>query len=251
VHAAVVELDALADAVGAAEPRMTTLRGRVGAPPRTRPRRSSSGTACRPRTRRRRCRPSCRPAARPPSPRARADLDLGESRQPRELRRRRSPSRLARASSRRRQRGERAERRARASLSTISRGSGRGTTGRSRQPRAPRRRTAEAQRPPTCNSRSGGGDRRLRRSELGAASSVVARPRRVAVEPEPAAELERAQRLLQRLGKVRPIAITSPTDFIWVPSTSGRAGELLEGEARDLGHHVVDRSARSWRGLAW
>jgi hypothetical protein len=30
--------------------------------------------------------------------------------------------------------------------------------------------------------------------------------------------------------KVRPIAITSPTDFIWVPSVTFGAGELLERE---------------------
>ena len=39
---------------------------------------------------------------------------------------------------------------------------------------------------------------------------------------------------------VRPIAITSPTDFIWVVSVAVRLGELLEGPARDLHHAVVD-----------
>ena len=39
--------------------------------------------------------------------------------------------------------------------------------------------------------------------------------------------------------KVRPIAITSPTDFIWVVRRVG-GRELLEGEARDLGDDVVD-----------
>ena len=41
--------------------------------------------------------------------------------------------------------------------------------------------------------------------------------------------------------KVRPIAITSPTDFICVVSSSSTPRELLEGEARDLRHDVVDR----------
>ena len=40
--------------------------------------------------------------------------------------------------------------------------------------------------------------------------------------------------------KVRPIAITSPTDFIDVVSVVLGAGEFLEGEARDLGDDVVD-----------
>ena len=57
VDAAVVELDALADAVGpGAEDHDLRPVGR--ARPRRRPRRSSSGTASRPRTRRRRCRRS-------------------------------------------------------------------------------------------------------------------------------------------------------------------------------------------------
>ena len=61
VHAAVVELDALPDAVRAAAEDHDLLARRDAAT-RPRPRRSSRGTACRPRTRRRRCRPSCRPA---------------------------------------------------------------------------------------------------------------------------------------------------------------------------------------------
>jgi hypothetical protein len=53
------------------------------------------------------------------------------------------------------------------------------------------------------------------------------------------ADLEAAQAFWKASLKVPPIAITSPTDFIWVPSSEG-AGELLEGEARDLHDHVVD-----------
>ncbi len=41
--------------------------------------------------------------------------------------------------------------------------------------------------------------------------------------------------------KVRPIAIASPTDFMCVVSVGVGAGELLEGEARPLDDHVVDR----------
>ena len=40
--------------------------------------------------------------------------------------------------------------------------------------------------------------------------------------------------------KVRPIAITSPTDFIDVVSVRSAPGKLLEREARDLGDDVVD-----------
>ena len=59
VHAAVVELDALADAVRAAA-EDHDRRPRRAARPRPRPRRCRSGTACAPRTRPRRCRRSCR-----------------------------------------------------------------------------------------------------------------------------------------------------------------------------------------------
>ena len=63
------------------------------------------------------------------------------------------------------------------------------------------------------------------------------------------AGLQPAQRLLEGLGKLRPIAITSPTDFICVV----RRG-LPRGTSRrrngDLGDHVVDRrleGRRAWR----
>ena len=40
---------------------------------------------------------------------------------------------------------------------------------------------------------------------------------------------------------VRPIAITSPTDFMWVESVGVDARELLEREPRPLDDHVVER----------
>ena len=62
VHAAVVELDALPDAVRPAAQHHHLLPRSCGAP-RTRPRRSSRGRRSASRTRRRRCRRACRPAA--------------------------------------------------------------------------------------------------------------------------------------------------------------------------------------------
>ena len=58
--AAVVELDALADAVGAAAQDHDLVAGRSGGP-RLPTRRWSKNRGCRPRTRRRRCPPACRP----------------------------------------------------------------------------------------------------------------------------------------------------------------------------------------------
>jgi hypothetical protein len=46
---------------------------------------------------------------------------------------------------------------------------------------------------------------------------------------------------------VRPIAITSPTDFICVVSVRVGIRELLEGEARDLRDDVVDRRLEAGR----
>ena len=47
------------------------------------------------------------------------------------------------------------------------------------------------------------------------------------------------------------MAITSPTDFIWVVRRSLAVGNFLEGEARHLGHHIVDRGLeRGRRGAA-
>ena len=88
-HAAVVELDALADAIRAAAEDHDRLRVRCAAP--RSPRRSCRrGTASPTETRRRRCRPSCTPAARPApsgaratsssvSPRSVAELAVGEA----------------------------------------------------------------------------------------------------------------------------------------------------------------------------
>jgi hypothetical protein len=47
--------------------------------------------------------------------------------------------------------------------------------------------------------------------------------------------------------KLRPIAMTSPTDFIAVVSVGLGALELLEREARDLGDDVVDRRLEARR----
>ena len=49
---------------------------------------------------------------------------------------------------------------------------------------------------------------------------------------------------------VRPMAIVSPTLFICVVSVGVGLGELLEGEPRDLGDHVVDRRLEAGLGLA-
>jgi hypothetical protein len=46
--------------------------------------------------------------------------------------------------------------------------------------------------------------------------------------------LERAQRLLQRLGEVRPIAIASPTDFIVVVSVGSAAGNFSNAKRGTL-----------------
>ena len=49
---------------------------------------------------------------------------------------------------------------------------------------------------------------------------------------------------------MRPIAITSPTDFIERGQQRLGALELLEGEARDLGDDIIDRRLEARRGRA-
>ncbi len=49
---------------------------------------------------------------------------------------------------------------------------------------------------------------------------------------------------------VRPMAITSPVDFIWVPSTLSHGSELVEGPARYLDDDVVQGRLEGGEGLA-
>jgi hypothetical protein len=51
-------------------------------------------------------------------------------------------------------------------------------------------------------------------------------------------------------GKVRPMAITSPTLFISLPMRERRALELLQVPARDLAHEVVERGLEERRRAA-
>src|SRR5262249_37156336 len=73
--------------------------------------------------------------------------------------------------------------------------------------------------------------------------------RRARLEADPA-DLERAERLLERL-------LEGPADghhlahrFHLRAERVARLGEFLEGEARDLGHYVVDRRLEAGRRLA-
>ena len=228
-------------------PRMMTFSRSVGsrlalgaAGASRRPRRSSTCRACRRRrTRRRRCRCACRPGARRGARRCSRDL---ARRLPGELARaarRRSPCFFSARELRRRLSAARALR-TRASSSTISSiwreepGIDTGTLRRSARRRG---RGAEAPGRP-CSSRSGVG------CAEGGADDVL-----VVARPSPRARCRRSRSgpvsiersaFCSDSGKVRPMAMTSPTDFIAVVSVGIGAGELLEGKARDLGDDVVD-----------
>ena len=83
--------------------------------------------------------------------------------------------------------------------------------------------------------------RRSKRSERRASRAArAARPSTPGSAGSSSSSRERIA-LAKDSRKVRPIAIASPTDFMWVVSSALGAGELLEGEARDLGDDVVDR----------
>ncbi len=244
VHAAVVELDALADAVRAAA-QDDDLPPRAG--PRlvvARARRSSRGTACRPRTPRRRCRPSCRPARCPsrlaprraPPPRSRRGARASRTSE--------KPMLLERAE-RARRRARRGARPPSARSSAIISSMWRRNHGSiARQLRAPRRRSSPRRNAsPTCHSRSAFG-----RAQPLAQLRRRWRPARGS-KPWLPISSERIAFCSDSL-KVRPIAIASPTDFICGPSVSLGLRELLEGEARDLGDDVVDRRLEAGRRLA-
>ena len=111
-------------------------------------------------------------------------------------------------------------------------------------------------RPPRPPSSPGAGPRRPRRGAPSWASpaAAAAAPDRTSpllARPAAPSSSSDGEPLQQRLaGRCAPIAITSPTDFIAVPSVRRRAGELLEGPARDLHHRVVERRLEGRVGLA-
>ena len=62
------------------------------------------------------------------------------------------------------------------------------------------------------------------------------------------AGFQAAQGFLEAFLMVRPIAITSPTDFICVVRRSSAAGNFFKGETRDFGHDIVDGRLERRRG---
>ncbi len=127
-----------------------------------------------------------------------------------------------------------------------SRRSGRGTTGRCRWPRAPPRRWRRAAAPaPPC--RAG------RRAASAAASSsgLSGGALRVAPVQKPAAlRLQRAQRLLQRLGEVAADRHRLADGLHRRGQRRVGAGELLEREPRHLHHDVVERRLEADAGVS-
>ena len=85
---------------------------------------------------------------------------------------------------------------------------------------------------PTYQMRSGPGLAELLLERLAVAACVWFRPSTPTSRPRSA--------FWNDSWKVRPIAITSPTDFICVVRRSFGLREFLEGEARHLGDDVVD-----------
>ena len=232
MDAAIVELDALPIRFGP-PPRMMTFWRSVGsasqAGRRSRLRRSNTCKASSRRTRRRRCRCACRPDAHPPSRSAATSVSLQarEFGEPlvRETQRLQPPQRAGFG-------GRPLPRlRARPRRSFPVRA---GTTGRTccnrGCPRPTARRATPA--PPSTTGPAG-----LRQSRAkGVRLAVAGRLDRVEAG-KPVSMLRKP--FCSASAKLRPMAIASPTD-----SSGGqqrrRAGEFLEGEARDLDHDVVD-----------
>ena len=101
----------------------------------------------------------------------------------------------------------------------------------------------------TCSSRSGVGVPSAAR--IAFLSSPRPRPS-ISISSRPVSPVSSPRSAFCRLSwKVRPIAITSPTDFIEVVSVVRGAGEFLERKARDFGDDVIDRRLeRGRRGAA-
>ena len=221
-------------------PRIMIFRCARSAPPRTRPRRSSRGTACAPRTRRRRCRRACRRAARrccARSARTSCSGDRPEVGEPPV-----GEAELLRGA-------EPAPTRSDGAAAPIDASALDDLLQVAQEPRIDlraledlldaRRRAGTPRRSPTA------GPAAARRS----ARQQLLEPRlpfrqRGPLEPG-VADLERAQRLLEALLEGAPDRHRLADRLHLRGQQFVRARELLEGEARDLGDDVVDASARS------
>ena len=81
---------------------------------------------------------------------------------------------------------------------------------------------------------------RVRRAQ-GIAILALVQARNVGISSRPLRPVSRPRRAFCRLSwKVRPMAMTSPTDFMAVVRVGSEPGKLLEGKTRDLGDHIVD-----------
>ena len=118
--------------------------------------------------------------------------------------------------------------------------------GRARRPRRLERRARQSA---SCSAKSavGRGHGARARASSSVAARRRARGRGRARSPARPCSSERSA-FWSDSAKVRPIAITSPTDCIRVPSRGVGAGQLLELPARDLGDHVVDDRLEARRG---
>ena len=248
VDAAIVELDALADAVrAAAEDDDLLAVGRVGLAlgrRRSRPRRSNTCRAWPRRTRRRRCRCACRPGSRRGRGAAAAtsaSVHAGQLRQPRvgEAHRLQPAQRLARP---------RAGRTRRTSLlglddASRSRAGTRGRTCRRRgSPRPPGRRASPGR--PSAAGPASGGDRAARITASGASRSPGDLD--LVEAGQPGLHRRAAPSAAPRRSCGRSPSPRRPTSSGGQQSAR-RAGELLEGEARDLDDDVVDRRLEAGR----
>ena len=168
----------------------------------------------------------------------------------RELARRRSRAAWRAASRRAVMRVERRRRASRVALLDDLRGSGRGTTGRS--PVASWRRSTDDAAAQRGLDEEDALRRRRRRGAhelVGVDAGRSSRSAGSQLSPRRPVSSERSA-FWSDSGNVRPIAITSPTDCICVPSTGDAPGQLLERPARDLGDDVVDRRLERRRRLA-
>ena len=237
---------------------LSRLRRRAA---RTRPRRSSSSTACRPRTRPRRCRPACRRARAALDAHSRATSCLGLA--PVAVaslhdRSSRSSLRLAAGAT-----SDRRAHRARELLLELDEllACSRGTSGRScREPRGsprptiPRGRPCAARRDAPCVRHA---QAALEERARGVLDRAVDRPDSPAItrsspKPETLPRLEAAQRLLQRLLERAPDRHRlADALHLRRQRRYRRSGTSRRRSAGSSRPHVVDRRLEAGRRLAW
>ena len=81
-------------------------------------------------------------------------------------------------------------------------------------------------------------------------SSSLGKLPRKGLKQEIRPDLQGADRLLEGHSRVRPMAITSPVAFIWVPSRGRPSENLSKGQRGNLDDHIIEGGFKAGEGLS-